>query len=277
MLLKRVVTAIALLLLLVLSVTVAAPFGFPAVTVCFVAIGVLEWMRLLGVPRPAALALALAEGVALVFFAALDRSGTTQISDAILQTSAVVWCALLVLLLVRRRFFEVKPWRVAYAVAGMLFLLAAGLALMIAFDRGLVFLVSALALVWIADIFAYFCGRAFGKHKLAPAISPGKTIEGALGGAIAVVVLALGSTHIAGLADSLFGVLCAHLPLAVVVLVLVFLVMLSIAGDLFESHLKRQAGVKDSGTVLPGHGGILDRIDALLPVLPIAVLFGRYL
>jgi phosphatidate cytidylyltransferase len=272
MLLKRVVTAIVLLLLLALSVTVAAPWGFPAVALCFVAIGVLEWMRLLGVPRALALVLALAEGLAMVYLAYLDHSGSSnQITDLLLQTSGLLWCALLVLLLVRRRFFDVRPWRAAYAAAGMLFLGAAGLALLIAYARGLVFLVSVLALVWIADIFAYFCGRAFGRHKLAPAISPGKTIEGALGGALAVVVLALASTHIPALADSLLALLVAHLPLAMVVLVLI------IAGDLFESHLKRQAGVKDSGAVLPGHGGILDRIDALLPVLPIAVLFGRYL
>jgi phosphatidate cytidylyltransferase len=277
MLLKRVVTAIALLLLLALSVTVAAPWGFPAVALCFVAIGVLEWMRLLGVPRAGALLLALAEGLAMIYLAYLDRSGAMQLIDLLLQTSAVLWCALLALLLVRRRFFNVKPWRVAYAAAGMLFLAAAGLALLMAYNKGLVFLVSVLALVWIADICAYFCGRAFGKHKLAPAISPGKTVEGAIGGVVAVVLLALGSTRIAALSDSFFAVLSAHLPLVAVVLVLVFLVMLSICGDLFESHLKRQAGVKDSGTVLPGHGGILDRIDALLPVLPIAVLFGRYL
>jgi phosphatidate cytidylyltransferase len=274
MLFKRVVTAIVLLLLLALSVTVAAPWGFPALGLCFVAIAVLEWMRLLKLSRALAVALALAEGAGLV---CLALYGSESLKYALLDASAVLWTGLLLLLLVKRRFFEIKPWRAAYVLAGMLFLGACGLALLMAYQMGLVFLVSALALVWIADIFAYFCGRAFGKHKLAPAISPGKTIEGALGGALAVVVLALGSTRIASLSDSLFARLCAHLPLAVVVLVLIFLVMLSIAGDLFESHLKRQAGVKDSGTVLPGHGGILDRIDALLPVLPIAVLFGRYL
>ena len=274
MLLRRVVTAIALLLLLALSLSVAAPWGFPVLGLCFVAIGVLEWMRLLQLPRALAMLLALAEGIALV---CLALYGSASLQDALLQISALLWTGLLVLLLVRRRFFDVKPWRAGYALLGMLFLGACGLSLLIAYRMSLVFLVSALALVWIADIFAYFCGRAFGKHKLAPAISPGKTIEGAVGGAIAVVLLALGSTRIGALSDSLFAVLCAHLPLALVVLVLVFLVMLSIAGDLFESHLKRQAGVKDSGTVLPGHGGILDRIDALLPVLPIAVLFGRYL
>jgi phosphatidate cytidylyltransferase len=162
-------------------------------------------------------------------------------------------------------------------VLGLLFLGACGLSLLFAYRTGLVYLVSILALVWIADIAAYFCGRAFGRHKLAPVISPGKTIEGALGGIAFVVVLATLSTQMPALSDSFFSQLWQHLDAPLFELVVILLVMLSIAGDLFESHLKRQAGVKDSGTLLPGHGGVLDRVDALLPVIPIAVLFGHYL
>lgn len=127
-------------------------------------------------------------------------------------------------------------------------------------------------MVWLADIGAYFAGKAFGRRKLAPGISPGKSWEGALGGWAAVMVVAtlallahafeptLYSAY-----DGLFGRVGAWVALTV-------LVVYSVIGDLFESLLKRQAGVKDSSGLLPGHGGVLDRVDALLPVLPLAML-----
>ena len=129
---------------------------------------------------------------------------------------------------------------------------------------------AAMATVWIADTAAYFTGRAFGRHKLAPAISPGKTWEGVYGALAAVAVYALALWPVAGRAGAqidagagaLVGWIAAALALAA----------LSVIGDLFESLLKRQAGVKDSGNILPGHGGVLDRIDALLAAMPAAAL-----
>jgi phosphatidate cytidylyltransferase len=118
----------------------------------------------------------------------------------------------------------------------------------------------------VADIAAYFAGRAFGRHKLAPAISPGKTWEGA-GGAV-VGVLVFGLILIATRAPGMLN----GPALAAAAALLVALTALSIQGDLFESLLKRQAGVKDSGTLLPGHGGILDRIDSLTSTLPLVGL-----
>jgi phosphatidate cytidylyltransferase len=127
-------------------------------------------------------------------------------------------------------------------------------------------LLAAMAAVWVADIAAYFAGRAFGRHKLAPAISPGKTWEGA-GGAV-VGVLVFGLILIATLAPAMLN----GTSLAIAASLLIALTALSIQGDLFESLLKRQAGVKDSGTLLPGHGGILDRIDSLTSTLPLVGL-----
>jgi phosphatidate cytidylyltransferase len=118
--------------------------------------------------------------------------------------------------------------------------------------------------VWLADIAAYFFGRTFGKRKLAPSISPGKTWEGAIGGGVAVVVYGF------MLAPQLPGKLSANYGL--LLLVLIVLVAISIIGDLFESLLKRQAGLKDSSNVLPGHGGVLDRIDSLTSTLPLVAL-----
>ena len=127
-------------------------------------------------------------------------------------------------------------------------------------------LLAAMALVWVADIAAYFVGRAFGKHKLAPAISPGKTWEGVVGGVAGVMIY--------GAIVLNFSPLAGKVPLAtpLVVALLLLLTAVSVMGDLFESLLKRQAGVKDSSNLLPGHGGVLDRIDALTSTLPLAAL-----
>jgi phosphatidate cytidylyltransferase len=126
--------------------------------------------------------------------------------------------------------------------------------------------------VWLADIGAYFAGKAFGKHKLAPAISPGKTWEGAIGGWLAVIVVALVAALTRAFEPTLFFSLLERLGSVRALIALTLLVAFSVVGDLFESMLKRQAGVKDSSGLLPGHGGVLDRIDALLPVLPLAML-----
>lgn len=128
-------------------------------------------------------------------------------------------------------------------------------------QRGPWVLIGVMALVWVADIAAYFAGRAFGRHKLAPAISPGKTWEG-VGGAIAGTAV-YGGTLLATVGIPL-------LPLALPGILL--LTAVSIVGDLFESLAKRQAGIKDSSNLLPGHGGVLDRIDSLTSALPLAAL-----
>ena len=141
------------------------------------------------------------------------------------------------------------------------------------------YLLSVLAIVWCADIFAYFCGKAFGKRKLAPSISPGKSWEGAIGGGIVTLVVATLVIAFGGeaLATTFPVRVQASLGWAATYLVLILIVAASIVGDLFESQLKRRAGMKDSSNLLPGHGGVLDRIDALVPVLPLAALIGSWL
>jgi phosphatidate cytidylyltransferase len=124
--------------------------------------------------------------------------------------------------------------------------------------------------VWVADIAAYFAGRAFGRRKLAPAISPGKTWEGVYGALAAVVLYALALVPLARAAG--YPREPTALAIAAWIVLALALTALAVGGDLFESLLKRLAGVKDSGTLLPGHGGILDRIDALLAALPLAAL-----
>jgi phosphatidate cytidylyltransferase len=164
-------------------------------------------------------------------------------------------------------------------LGGVLALWTAWLAIMQAHKIGTNFLFSVMVLVWVADIFAYIFGRSFGgrwiSRKLAPSISPGKTWEGACGGLLGVVILAFSwlwfESVFAVDSKSIYSYLIDRhyflMPIAVVLLG-----AMSIVGDLLESLFKRSAGVKDSSGLLPGHGGVLDRVDALLPVLPLAMM-----
>lgn len=158
-------------------------------------------------------------------------------------------------------FFEwqrvTRGWGPGWAIGGFLYCLAPALALLWIRDRsgsdGLWLLFWVFVVTWSTDIGAYFAGRRFGKHKLAPSVSPNKTVEGLYGGVAAA---------------ALFGgvlVWANHLNPALLVLAPLF-ALAAQAGDLFESRMKRQAGVKDSGNWLPGHGGLLDRMDGLVPV-----------
>ncbi len=148
---------------------------------------------------------------------------------------------------------------------------------------GINFLLSVLLLVWVADIAAYFAGRAFGlkftRNKLAPAISPGKSWEGVWGGMAGVLVLAFawvaGDAHWQAQVPSLYTRLAAG-GAWLAVLGALFLAAMSVVGDLVESLVKRSAGAKDSSGLLPGHGGVLDRVDALLPTLPLAMMLAAY-
>ncbi|WP_159084744.1 phosphatidate cytidylyltransferase [Dongshaea marina] len=129
-------------------------------------------------------------------------------------------------------------------------------------------LLSVMVLVWVADSGAYFCGRALGKNKLAPKVSPGKTREGLAGGVVlAVIVAAIIGYCIGYRGHEMYVWLVSSLAA----------VLFSVVGDLTESMFKREAGIKDSGQILPGHGGILDRIDSLTAALPVFVFFYRLL
>jgi phosphatidate cytidylyltransferase len=137
------------------------------------------------------------------------------------------------------------------------------------------FLLSVFCLVWAADIAAYFGGRTFGRRKLAPTISPGKSWEGVVSGMAGVLVLAFAwmavEARVTVDSPSLYVQLRDTAGLPVMIVALLFLSSMSVVGDLFESLVKRAAGAKDSSALLPGHGGVLDRIDALLPVFPLAM------
>jgi len=155
-------------------------------------------------------------------------------------------------------------------------LLGCFIAIVSLFQHSPLYLLSVMAIVWIADIGAYFAGKGFGRHKLAPSISPGKSWEGAIGGWLAVLVAAAATVmYLDG--DTFSGRLYERFGWLGFIVVMSLLVAASVVGDLFESQLKRRAGFKDSSNLLPGHGGVLDRIDALIPVLPLAALIDLWL
>ena len=146
---------------------------------------------------------------------------------------------------------------------------------------GVQFLLSVLLLVWVADIAAYAAGRTLGgkftRRKLAPAISPGKSWEGVWGGMTGVVLLAFGwvlleASGYTVFSGSLYARLWTQHGVLVMLIGVIFLAAMSVVGDLVESLIKRSAGVKDSSGLLPGHGGVLDRVDALLPAVPLAMM-----
>lgn len=147
---------------------------------------------------------------------------------------------------------------------------------LILFQHSPLYLLSVMIIVWIADIGAYFIGKNFGRHKLIQSISPNKSWEGVIGGLLAVLTITT-ITAIYFKKNTFLMHLYSKLNFVGFIFIITLLVIVSIIGDLFESQLKRRAGTKDSSSLLPGHGGILDRIDSMVLVLPCAILIDFWL
>jgi len=272
MLIPRILTAVALLAVLIPVVMVGPVWLWGLASLLLLLIAYAEWSRLVsgGLPSLSQLTVLAVSGIAIV--AILPSGNIPQpLLIAACFPATLFW---LVEAPRRLRQHEAGAGRCALA----LWLLGAcWLALYDLRGGGPAVLVSAMAIVWVADIAAYFAGRAFGRRKLAPSISPGKSWEGAIAGVLAVAVLGVVSAEFALLSGALPAVLLGHFGVAAAALILALLAGLSVVGDLFESLLKREAGVKDSGTLLPGHGGALDRIDALIPTMPVVALLHQLL
>jgi phosphatidate cytidylyltransferase len=266
---QRVITAIVLLALLV-GALAWSTVAFELLATAIVAAALGEWMQLVGWPRGPAVAGAAAFGAVAFVVALVMPQWVEQALVPLSLLATVVWAALAVLLLQPDAMSVRMPRGVSTALA-LLMMSAAWVALVHFLLEGVVVLLSVLVIVWLADTAAYFAGRAFGKRKLAPHISPGKTWAGVGGAVVAVIGVAVIARLVAPDAGLLSNRLLATLGVVGAVL-LGAIVLLSIVGDLFESLLKRQAGVKDSSHLLPGHGGFYDRVDALLPTLPLAAL-----
>jgi phosphatidate cytidylyltransferase len=274
MLLPRVITAIVLLALLLPALFASTAWPFALLTLLLIAAAAWEWSRLNGVAPIAAVG----PGVLLA------GAGAWAVHNGSVGSAPPGWWWAATALWVVGGALALRGGPAAWPrwpavlrlLLGLVLLWIGWLALAQARALSVNFVLSALCVVWMADIAAYAAGRAFGRRKLAPSISPGKSWEGVFGGMFGVVLLGVIWTLWIDRAlpvdgPSLFSHLRQQFGWLGVVVAALALAALSVVGDLFESLVKRAAGAKDSSRLLPGHGGVLDRIDALLPVLPAAM------
>jgi phosphatidate cytidylyltransferase len=277
MLWQRVVTAIVLLLVLLPAMFYPSAAPLTALAIVFIAAATWEWARLVG--YRGAVPVACAVVLALVCALAWAGGMLDQPMLWMWRLMAVVWVIGGAWLLRGGTAAWSGLAREVRMGLGFLALFAAWLALAQARHIGVNFVLSIMALVWVADISAYFAGRTWGNRfvagKLAPSISPGKTWEGVAGAVVGVLLLGLvwqwADGHFQANSRSLYSRML-QAEHWIMLPALIGLVGMSVVGDLVESLLKRTSGVKDSSGLLPGHGGVLDRIDALLPAMPLAML-----
>ena len=271
MLKTRVITAIILLAIFLPVLFLLPPIYLSALFFLILVAAAWEWSRLIS-PSAAysAYFYAIICAMLVVFLWLLPEP---NIELALLSIALAFWVIGMPMILSQGIHLSMSRWRLIFSVLGFIVLPTAWLSLNILREIGLLWLLSTMILVWLADIGAYFAGKTFGKHKLASQISPGKSIEGAIGGLIICIIYASFCSIYLPTLDTLFGTAKAKWGWWFMLLMTAILVLYCILGDLFESQLKRIAKVKDSSQLLPGHGGFLDRIDALLPVMPIVTLF----
>ena len=270
----RVITA-----LILLAVLLPILFLLPAMYIgAFFLVALLaaawEWSRLLAPEAGRAAWLYALFCLAIILFLLGMQNASWQF--ALLLLAVIFWFFVAPFILAKGMNLSLEKLRPFYVVLGFILLPATWFALVFLRELGLIFLLSSMALVWIADIGAYFVGKAFGKHKLAVQISPGKSIEGAIGGLLLCYVYAFLCVYFLPFESTLFGAWAIRFGWVPMFLMVTVLTAFSIFGDLFESQLKRLAGVKDSSHLLPGHGGVLDRVDALIPAMPIAALLAGF-
>ncbi len=277
MLKQRIITAIVLLALLLPALFASSPWPFAVLTLLLIGAAGWEWGRL-----NAAADASIAMGIllALAGVDALWMGWTAQPPAWLWWPAALAW--------VIGGGFALRGGPAGWPkvplglrwVLGLILLWLAWLAIAHARTLGINFILSVFCLVWVADIAAYFGGRAFGRRKLAPTISPGKSWEGVWSGLAGVLVLAFVWRWIDASqpvdAPSLYSRMASAWGVAGMVVGTALLGAMSVVGDLFESLVKRAAGAKDSSNLLPGHGGVLDRVDALLPVFPIALALAAH-
>jgi phosphatidate cytidylyltransferase len=272
MLKQRVITALVLMCFLLPALFAPMVWPFAVLSLVLIAAAGWEWGRLNG-------AGAAAPAMGVLLAAACATALWAGWGDA--PPRLAWWLATLVWVLGGTYALRGGPagWPLipgaVRGALGLVLLWTAWLALAAAKSVGINFILSVFCLVWAADIAAYFGGKAFGKRKLAPAISPGKSWEGVWSGMLGALALAALWLWIDATfkidSSSLYTHLFVRFGFTGLALIVVFLAAMSVLGDLFESLVKRAAGAKDSSGLLPGHGGVLDRVDALLPVFPIAM------
>ena len=274
MLKTRVITALVLLAVLLPILFLLPAIYIGAFFLAALLAAAWEWSTLLS-PQ-ARLAAWLYTLFCLAIILVLLGMQNTSWQFALLLLAVIFWFFVAPFILAKGINLSLQKLRPFYVVLGLILLPATWFSLVFLRELGLVFLLTSIALVWVADIGAYFIGKAFGKRKLAIQISPGKSVEGAIGGLVLSYGYALLCVIYLPFESTLFGAWAIRFGWVAMFLMVTVLVAFSIFGDLFESQLKRLAGVKDSSHLLPGHGGVLDRVDALIPTMPIAALLAGF-
>ena len=270
LLLTRVITAVVILVILVGTLFFASPIVWSLLVLAIAFLACWEWSRMCSLGRHGQsiyLASSGAVGAAFWLLYARDAEGAfmAAASTAFLFATAF-WIIAAPLWLARKA----RPSPMACAIAGWLVVWPTWYAFVVLRDASPWLLLAIAAVAWVADIAAYFAGRRFGRHKLAPAVSPGKTWEGVGGAFLGVALYGIALAFLANSRPTpLSGIFGFSLGVPVIAAML-GLAALGVIGDLFESWMKRGAGLKDSSSLLPGHGGVLDRIDALTSTLPVA-------
>jgi len=274
MLKTRVITALVLLAVLLPILFLLPPIYIGIFFLLAVLAAAWEWSRLLTPESTRSAWLYALFCLGIILFLLGMQNPSWQF--ALLLLAVIFWFFVAPFILAKGMNLSLQRLRPFYVVLGLILLPATWFALVFLRELGLVFLLSSIALVWVADIGAYFVGKAFGKRKLAVQISPGKSVEGAIGGLLLCYGYAFLCVFFLPFESSLFGAWAIRFGWVPMFLMVTVLAAFSIFGDLFESQLKRLAGVKDSSHLLPGHGGVLDRVDALIPTMPIAALLAGF-
>jgi phosphatidate cytidylyltransferase len=274
MLKTRVITALVLLAVLLPILFLLPAIYIGAFFLAALLAATWEWSTLLAPQARRAAWLYVLFCLAIILFLLGMQNASWQF--ALLLLSVIFWFFVAPFILAKGINLSLPKLRPFYVVLGLILLPATWFSLVFLRELGLVFLLTSIALVWVADIGAYFIGKAFGKRKLAIQISPGKSVEGAIGGLLLSYGYALLCVIYLPFESTLFGAWAIRFGWVAMFLMVTVLVAFSIFGDLFESQLKRLAGVKDSSHLLPGHGGVLDRVDALIPTMPIAALLAGF-
>lgn len=280
MLKERVLSAIVMIFIAVGALFLLPPLPFTLALSALIVVGMWEWAQFAGFKRPIARAIVAFVAICLFIFPIMATTSQIQASrfltdetTPLLFLGSIWWLVALFLVVgypnSSRFWAKSISAKFIFAFCTLVPFFIGILALRfyqynVDQYQGLFLLLYVFLLVWGADSGAYFAGRAFGKHKLAPSVSPGKSIEGAIGGILTSAVIAFLFLELTP--ENVFGRELALLPFLVLSVVTV---AVSILGDLTESMFKRQAGIKDSSNLIPGHGGILDRIDSLTAAVPV--------
>ena len=273
MLKQRVITALVLLVVLFGVLTSSSVWAFPVFMTLLVGAAAWEWGRLSGFVGLSALGCAVLAALGcLALLLGNMHQGTDNALVWLTTAWAVVWLFGAAWLLRA----GIPAWqripRSLRLIMGLVSLWMAWLAAVYLYERhGAWYLLSVMAVVWMADMAAYFVGRTLGRHKLAPRISPGKTWEGAIGGMVGVLLLAFCMAPVLQDVENIYGTTVRHAGWIGLLGLAAAMTVLGVMGDLVESLMKRSMNMKDSSNLLPGHGGVLDRVDSLLPVLPLAL------